>query len=56
MTDMVKDADLMPPPSNTNKQEYMMHCENSQSTMNTTGITEYFKSLYRFLYKISISV
>lgn len=28
MTDMVKDEELMPPPSSSHKQEFTIHCEN----------------------------
>lgn len=50
ISNMVKDEELMPPPSNATKQEYIMQCENTQPTINTTG--KYFTLLYRFSYKI----
>ncbi|VVC35359.1 Alpha/Beta hydrolase fold [Cinara cedri] len=39
-TDMAKDEELMPPPSNACKQDYVMQCENSQSTVNTSEFEE----------------
>lgn len=36
MTDIIKDEELMPPPSSTHKSEYVLHCDSSNSIINTT--------------------
>lgn len=36
MTDLVKDEELMPPPSSAHKPEYVLQCDNSNSIMNTS--------------------
>lgn len=36
MTDVIKDQELMPPPSSSLNHEYVMQCDNSNSTINNT--------------------
>lgn len=36
MTDIIKDEELMPPPSIAHKPEYVLQCDNSNSIINTT--------------------
>lgn len=36
LTDIVKDEELMPPPSSAHKPEYVLQCDSSNSIINTT--------------------
>lgn len=36
MTDIIKDEELMPPPSSAHKHEFVLQCDSSNSITNTT--------------------
>lgn len=36
MADLPKDEELMPPPSSAHKQEFIIHCDNSNSLLNNS--------------------